>query len=419
MQERAYRQRLDADLSRWQADGLITPVIADAIRNTLRPVPEGITIAGVVAIVGGLLIAAAFLAFVASNWTEIARPARFAILIAGIVAAYALGAWFDRNGRTYVADLCAGVGSIIFGAAIALTGQMYHLAADFAAGMLLFAAGSLAAATLAGSRGALAVALVAACVWNHMRVVEYDAVHLAFVPFWAIAAYLAVAWNAPVARHLVAVAALAWLISVGFALDGSRYADPVFAVSVGNALLVGVGLAFASRGSESVVAFGQTLSHYGAIALALVLTLVIARVFGRSALIPPTTLLALAALAAVLPFVAGAPGRRAGPALAGFAIVLALAVVSGTIPRTSGDEPWLLYALALASMLCLVISGLIDEMRPRVVAGWIGLASLIAAITWEVQGSHLRRSVFLAAAGVVAVALASFLGRIMRKERAR
>jgi uncharacterized membrane protein len=226
MHERAYRQRLEADIERWQADGLITPVIGEAIRSTLRPVPQGITIAGVVAIVGGLLIAAAFLAFVASNWTAIARPMRFAILIGGLMAAYGIGAWFDRNGRTYIADLYAGVGSIIFGAAIALTGQMYHLAADFAGGMLLFAAGSLLAAMLASSRGALAVALVAACVWNHMRVVEFDAVHLPFVGFWAIAAFLAMAWNAPVARHLVALAAIAWLISAGFALDGSRYASP-------------------------------------------------------------------------------------------------------------------------------------------------------------------------------------------------
>jgi len=97
---------------------------------------------------------------------------------------------------------------------------------------------------------------------------------------------------------------------------------------------------------------------------------------------------------------------------------LALARVSGTIHRSRVDEPWLLYALALASMLCLVISGLIDEVRPRVVAGWIGLAGLIAAITWAVQGSLLRRAVFLAAAGLVAVALASLLGRILRKERA-
>ena len=86
--------------------------------------------------------------------------------------AYGVGALFDRVGRHHLADLCAGVGSIIFGAAIALTGQMYHLGGDFAGGMLLWAAGALAAAALTGSRSALAVALVAACIWSGMRVDE-------------------------------------------------------------------------------------------------------------------------------------------------------------------------------------------------------------------------------------------------------
>src|SRR5688500_11005364 len=94
MQERAYRQRREADLARWQANGLLAQDSADAIRSTLKPVPEGVTIATVVGIVGGLLIAAAFLAFVAANWMAIPRSFRFAILLAGIFGAYGFGAFF-------------------------------------------------------------------------------------------------------------------------------------------------------------------------------------------------------------------------------------------------------------------------------------------------------------------------------------
>ena len=65
--EHAYRQRLQADLERWQEWGVITPAIAEAIRGRMQPEREGVTIANVVAIVGGLLIAAAFLAFIAAN----------------------------------------------------------------------------------------------------------------------------------------------------------------------------------------------------------------------------------------------------------------------------------------------------------------------------------------------------------------
>src|SRR5687767_2116744 len=116
MSDWTYRRRLEADLARWQAEGLLPAASADAIRARVRPASDGITIATVVGIVGGLLIAAAFLAFVAANWSAIARPARFAILVAGIAVAYGLGAVFDRLGRSHLADLSAGIGSIIFGA---------------------------------------------------------------------------------------------------------------------------------------------------------------------------------------------------------------------------------------------------------------------------------------------------------------
>src|SRR5712691_10163978 len=102
--ERTYRQRLEADLARWEADGVVVPAAVAAIRAALPPLAPGINIAVVVAIVGGLLIAAAFLAFVAAHWTEIARLSRFALLLAGVLTAHGLGAWFARTGRPIIAD---------------------------------------------------------------------------------------------------------------------------------------------------------------------------------------------------------------------------------------------------------------------------------------------------------------------------
>ncbi|XUJ36876.1 DUF2157 domain-containing protein [Bradyrhizobium japonicum] len=110
MFDKTYRQRLEADLAQWEADGVIAPAAATSIRSALPPLSPGINIAVVVAIVGGLLIAAAFLAFVAAHWTEIARLLRFAILVAGMVVAGGLGAWFAATGRTVLADLCASIG---------------------------------------------------------------------------------------------------------------------------------------------------------------------------------------------------------------------------------------------------------------------------------------------------------------------
>ena len=96
-----------------------------------------------------------------------------------------------------------------------------------------------------------------------------------------------------------------------------------------------------------------------------------------------------------------------------------LVVAAGFAQPVTGSEPWFAYALELVAMLCLVVSGMLDEVRPRMVAGWIGLAAVVAAITWGVKGSLLRRSVFLAVAGAAAVGLAILLGRLLPSEGTR
>ncbi|MEY9402659.1 putative membrane protein [Bradyrhizobium japonicum] len=418
MFDKTYRQRLEADLAQWEADGVIAPAAATSIRSALPPLSPGINIAVVVAIVGGLLIAAAFLAFVAAHWTEIARLLRFAILIAGMVVAGGLGAWFAATGRNVLADLCASIGAIIFGAGIALVGQMYHLGEDFAGGMLLWSIGAFAAALLTGSRGALAVALVAACIWTCMR--SYDApdvLHLPFVAVWLIAAALALAWNSRVAAHLVAVALLPWWIatSLRFELDG---AQPSFVLANGAALLFGAGLAIAAVPSPRALRLGTVLSIYGAFSLAAVACLEVTTVDDiirfRNSTVPAQPLWAIlcGAVGVILALASAGITRRAGEILAACSIGLVL-LAAPIWPASTAGEPWFAYAALLCAMLCLVVSGVLDDVRPRIAAGWLGIAGVIAGITWAVKGSLLRRSAFLAAAGVVAVVFAIALNRAL------
>lgn len=418
MFEVAYRRRLDADIARWQIEGVITPTVGDAIRRSLGPRPKGMSVATVVAIVGGLLIAAAFLAFIAANWPVIPRPARLAILLTGIAAAFGIGAEFDRRGRTVLGDLGATVGSIIFGAAIALVGQMYHLGEDFAGGMFLWAAGALLAAVLTGSRGALAVALVAGCVWTGARASEAaDVPHLPFVVFWLAGALLAVAWNAVSARHAVAVAAVVWWAITAFVGADVSRAPPTFALAAGASLLFGAGLLLAICRPDRLRSFGVTSSAYGAFALIVPALAVVINREWTAAVVPWMTACAVAGL--ICAAAAAVIIRRIGPVLAAISICLVLLATSGLVRPAGSTEPWHIYALSISAMLCLVISGMLDEVQPRVVAGWIGLASVIGAITWAVRGSLLRRAVFLAVAGAAAVALASLLGRLKPREQHR
>jgi uncharacterized membrane protein len=413
--ERAYRQRLETDLARWQADGLITPTAGDAIRSTFRPLPGGIDVATVVAILGGLLIAAAFLAFVAANWSEIDRPLRFLILLTGIAGAYTAGAIFAHRQRPYLADISATVGSIIFGAAIALVGQMYHLGEDFAGGMSLLAGGALVAAVLTGSRGALAVALVAGGIWNGARSLELAEMQLPFLAFCLVGVVLAIVWNSPVARHLVALAVLGWWFGLGLSYDdGGFLGYLVFVFAAGASLLFGAGLAMASRGPEPLTSFGSTLSTYGALAFAISLAWIVAGFFDGATPSLQAGIMLCVIFGVALAVAAASMSWRLGTALAGLSLALGLIAILIWFRPVSGHEPWSSYAMALLAMLCLVLSGVLDDVRPRIVAGWIGLACVIAAVTWSVTGSLLQRSVFLSLAGGITVVFAYLLARLRR-----
>jgi uncharacterized membrane protein len=416
--ERLYRRRLEADLARWQADGVISTAVGNSIRSSLTPVQSGINVPVVFGIVGGLLIAAAFLAFVAANWAEIARPVRLSILIVGIAGAFGIGAWFARKARPVLADIGVTVGTIIYGAAIALVGQMYHLGDDFAGGMLLWSVGALVAAGLTESRGALAVALAAGSIWSGSRVFDaYDIPHLPFVVLWTLAAVLALAWRSRVADHLVAVAALAWwlIADIGWAFAGHIDAQLSTITAAGAAFMLGASVMLARSRLQSVRDLSDILSSYNAFALAGVAAVT---TIGSSHVKLtmeswPWWASVCAAAGVLLTFVTSAIGRRPGPALGGIAAGIAVAVAAGFAQPMVGSEPWLVYALELVAMLCLVVSGMLDEERPRVVAGWLGLAAVIAATTWGVKGSLLRRALFLAIAGAGAVVLAGLLGKLL------
>lgn len=424
MLERLYRRRLETDLSRWEADGTISADVAGVIRSRLPPI-AGLNVAVVIAIAGGLLIAASFLTFVAANWSAIIRPLRLAILLGGILGAYGIGAWFNRAKRDYLADLASGVGAIIFGAAIALVGQMYHLSGDFTAAVLLWATGALIAAGLTNSLGALATALVAVCIWNVMRVEETSDVYtpiVGFIAFWGLATFLVLIWNRPAARHLVSVAVVAGVLTWSLNIE-ARQGQQLLLFCAGMSLLLGTGLALATRELDSVRTLGLTWANYGAVVLAI--GLVFAALdfeqkwtsgLSSAAQIPTAWAVASAFIGIFLVGAVAAVTRRIGPALVGIAIGLALASFFDR-RWLGGHGFWLAYALALSSLLSLIISGILDDIRPRVVGGWVGLAMVIAVITWGMEEPLRYRALFLMLAGIVAIALAAVLERLAPRKK--
>ena len=74
MFERGYLQRLEADLVKWVADGVISGDAAQSIRKARFEAQAGSRLPGIFAMLGALMLAASVSAFVAANWQEIPRP---------------------------------------------------------------------------------------------------------------------------------------------------------------------------------------------------------------------------------------------------------------------------------------------------------------------------------------------------------
>ena len=184
----------------------------------------------------------------------------------------------------------------------------------------------------------------------------------------------------------------------------------------GMSLLLGTGLALATRELDSVRALGLTWANYGAVVLAIGLAFAALDFeqkwtsgLSSAAQIPTAWAVASAFVGIFLVGAVAAVTRRIGPV--GIAIGLALASFFNR-RWLGGHGFWLAYALALSSLLSLIISGILDDIRPRVVGGWVGLAMVIAIITWGMEEPLRYRALFLVLAGIVAIALAAVLERL-------
>lgn len=160
---------------------------------------------------GALLLGLAVVAFVSSQWEFSPRVARFGMIVAGLLIAYAAAFQFERRGLRIFAEAGVLTGGVIFAAGIALVGQTYHLSGDFSGAVLLFEAGVLAAAVVTGSPTLTVLGLVGSgyLVW----LATWDN---GIAPHWGSAAAIGISvvvattQNSHYGRILAIVAVIFW-----------------------------------------------------------------------------------------------------------------------------------------------------------------------------------------------------------------
>lgn len=204
----SYKARVKQDLDRWIADGLVH---ADKREPILASIPDArrLDAATALAWVGGILLGVAIIAFVAANWDAMTRSVRFALVLVAFAACAGGAAWAARTQtRPHATNILLTLASLVFAAAIGLTGQIFDIAGNARAALYMAGAAAFALALAGRSTGA-ACAGVAFIALGDFTDRQWFAGIESEAPWILVAAplgaFLALRWGSAALAHISAL----------------------------------------------------------------------------------------------------------------------------------------------------------------------------------------------------------------------
>ncbi|MFK0165372.1 DUF2157 domain-containing protein [Rhizobium sp. NPDC090279] len=211
-----YRGRLERDLKIWTAKGLVDAGAAKAILSEYDGRQSSFSAGRVLTIIAAVLLGLAILFFISANWEALPRIARLTGLVAMIWAFYLGAAYLLAQGRSIIAAGLLILGTLSFGGAMALVGQMYNLSGDELRMMIVWFAAACVVAALfrssaqVGLAGFLAWAFCGVYLWGHFD--EWHGLMPWMPPLMAVVLIVLVRYaDAPAARHLAYLMLVGWL----------------------------------------------------------------------------------------------------------------------------------------------------------------------------------------------------------------
>lgn len=160
---------LEASLDRWTEAALLDSEQAARIREfeTARAPRQGNRVPILIGVaLGGIMLAAGVLLFVAAHWVDLSPVQRMTLLVFAVGGSH-LAAAFCADRFSAMAVTLHAVGTAALGGAIFLAGQVFNMEEHWPTGVLLWAIGALAG-------------------WGLMRSWPQLAFSALLVPFWLI-----------------------------------------------------------------------------------------------------------------------------------------------------------------------------------------------------------------------------------------
>ena len=417
----SYRKRLEADLTTWTAAGLIQPEQALGIRRAVQASAGSSRLPALLGLLGGLLLASSVLAFVAANWDLVPRLGKLSGILILIAAALATAHRFNRAEARLAGDAAATTATLIFGAGVALVGQMYHLPADWPVGSALVGIGALAVATLMRSDGALIIAFACMIAWLFgVHDERVPGANLWYLAFFLPALALALGRGNRAVHHMAVLAALAWLVLI---VGDSTFRNAEMGTHIAYLLFVavcfiGLGLLAVDRRLPALLSACTVwglLGYVGVIGLQLSRVLEPAGAvagFAASRVIV-SGLLAVGAVGALLAFL---PDRRSAVAMAA---ALVLAMTTSLVFWSGAGQSFggrvVVSALVLLSSSAMIIAGAVMGQRRVSLAGAGAFGLAVIVLLYRTVGTLLDQSLFFLAGGVLLIAIAAGMRMLVQR----
>ena len=366
-------------LVRWETAGVVDGATGQRIRafeaEQISPVRQRWQVV-VALILGGILLGAGVLLFVAAHWDEVSPTERF-LLVVGVLAALHLGAVLSGERFPAMTTVLHGVGTVGAGAAIALVGQIFNMQEHWPAAVLLWA-------------------LCAAAGWRFLGDQFQQVLFLLLVPAWIICEWSYWASNfggfdVYLARMIAVVAAVyltAFIHSKRKVVFGILYGAAAIA------LVVAVGIV--SEGWQSWYAHPRLPLGLRLAAMAVMLATIAAGwMWERQSVIPVTAVLAMMF---VLPWLRAMvrsderwrPYPYEVPSLMAYVVVAATAMVFvwwGVRERSRAVVNYGIAAFAL-TVAWFYFSSLMDRLGRSL--GLIGLGILFLLGGWLLERFRRR-----------------------------
>ncbi len=169
---------LHQQLDSWLGDNFINPQQADSLRRRYPIEKERDWGSMVIPTIGSIVFALGIILFFAYNWADMPKFIKLALILASVGASHGAAIWLcnDNKSNAYTESLHA-LGTMLFGAAIILIAQIYHIDDYYPNAIILLA---IAAMLLAWAKNSILQALMATIlvvIWAGTEVFDYHTVN--------------------------------------------------------------------------------------------------------------------------------------------------------------------------------------------------------------------------------------------------